>query len=84
MLKRSFTAALAALIAAAGVVASGVVAAAATAQEAESAQLAGGAVVESEHPGYTGSGYVGGFVDANRGNAAATFTLTGVTAGTTT
>ncbi|MFL6126221.1 CBM35 domain-containing protein [Actinophytocola sp.] len=49
--------------------------------EAESAALSGGAVVESEHPGYTGSGYVGGFVDANKGNAAATFTLTGQTAG---
>jgi Carbohydrate binding module (family 35) len=78
MLKRSFMAVLAALLAMTGVVACNAVAAA---QEAESAQLSGGARAESEHPGYTGSGYVGGFVDANRGNATAMFTLTGVTAG---
>ena len=42
---------------------------------------AGGAAVESEHPGYSGSGYVGGFVDANRGNATVSFALTGSTAG---
>ncbi|WP_394619706.1 carbohydrate-binding protein [Lentzea sp. JNUCC 0626] len=47
-----------------------------TAGEAESAVLSGGARVESEHAGYTGSGYVGGFVDANRG-AAAAFSVTG-------
>ncbi|TDV57190.1 CBM35 domain-containing protein [Actinophytocola oryzae] len=81
MLKLTLTAVLAALIAAAGVVAGDVVASAATSQEAEAPQLAGGARVESEHPGYTGSGYVGGFVDANRGNATAVFTLTGVTSG---
>jgi hypothetical protein len=48
--------------------------------EAESTVLSGGARVESEHAGFTGSGYVGGFIDANRGNAAATFSVT-VTAG---
>jgi hypothetical protein len=71
MVKRSLAAILAALLA------TTCAAATATAQEAESAQLSGGARVESEHPGYTGSGYVGGFVDANRGAATATFTLTG-------
>ena len=49
--------------------------------EAESAQLSGGARVETEHPGYTGTGYVGGFVDGNRGNAAATFTVNSTLAG---
>ncbi|QQQ79529.1 carbohydrate-binding protein [Saccharothrix sp. 6-C] len=49
--------------------------------EAESAQLSGGARVESEHAGYTGSGYVGGFTDVNRGAATATFTTAGGSAG---
>ncbi|MFT7837958.1 glycosyl hydrolase family 28-related protein [Saccharothrix sp. BKS2] len=44
--------------------------------EAESAALSGGARVETEHAGGTGSGYVGGFTDANRGTARATFTTT--------
>lgn len=66
-----------ALVVMAGALVAGGVATAASAQEAESAQLSGGARVETEHPGYTGSGYVGGFVDANRGNATATFTVTG-------
>jgi hypothetical protein len=55
--------------------------AAATTYEAENAQLTGGARAETEHTGYTGSGYAGGFVDANRGNAAATFTVTANRAG---
>ncbi|MFB6553752.1 carbohydrate-binding protein [Streptomyces sp. NPDC056405] len=37
--------------------------------EAESAALSGGAVAEREHGGYTGSGYVGGLTDANKGRA---------------
>jgi len=41
--------------------------------EAESAALAGGAVAETEHPGYSGSGYVGGFTDPHKGTAAVTF-----------
>ncbi|MFC6091265.1 carbohydrate-binding protein [Saccharothrix lopnurensis] len=48
--------------------------------EAESATLSGGARVETEHAGGTGTGYVGGFTDANRGTARATFT-TAATAG---
>lgn len=55
--------------------------AATTTYEAESAQLTGGAVAQTEHAGYTGSGYVGGFTDANKGNVTATFALTGATAG---
>jgi hypothetical protein len=52
--------------------------------EAEGAALSGGAQVESEHAGYTGSGYVGGFTDANRGNATATFTVPATSAATPT
>ncbi|MBB4905467.1 carbohydrate-binding protein [Actinophytocola algeriensis] len=44
--------------------------------EAESASLTGGAVAESEHAGYSGAGYVGGFTDTNKGRAAVTFTVT--------
>ena len=58
--------------------------AATTTYQAESAQLSGGARTETEHAGYTGSGYVGGFVDANRGNAAASFTVNTGKAGSTT
>ncbi len=50
--------------------------------EAESAALSGGAAVESDHTGYTGSGFVGGFIDANAGNATATFTVSASAAGT--
>jgi hypothetical protein len=55
--------------------------AATTTYEAESAQLSGGAVRQTDHPGYTGSGFVGGFTDANRGNATASFAVSGATAG---
>ena len=41
--------------------------------EAESAELAGGTRVETDHAGYTGSGFVGGFTDGNRGAARVTF-----------
>ncbi|MET9481522.1 carbohydrate-binding protein [Streptomyces sp. NPDC006638] len=49
--------------------------------EAESAVLAGGAVVENEHAGYTGTGYVGGLTDANRGRASLTTTVQSAYAG---
>ncbi len=49
--------------------------------EAEGAVLAGGAVVESEHAGYTGTGYVGGLTDANRGRASLTTTVQSAYAG---
>ena len=76
--------------AAAGVLVAGVLAvvpwanAATTTLEAESAQLSGGAAKETEHGGYSGSGYVGGFTDANKGNASASFALSGATAGSNT
>jgi hypothetical protein len=57
-------------------------AAAPTTYEAEAAALSGGATPETEHPGYTGSAYVGGYVDGNKGNAATTFAVTSATAGT--
>ncbi|WP_051815523.1 right-handed parallel beta-helix repeat-containing protein [Glycomyces tenuis] len=56
--------------------------AASSAYEAEDAALSGGAAVETEHAGYTGSGYVGGFTDANKGSAAVTFTVAAASAGT--
>ncbi|HTJ31843.1 MAG TPA: carbohydrate-binding protein [Dactylosporangium sp.] len=43
--------------------------------EAESAALSGGAVVATDHSGYTGSGFVAGFTDGNKGTAATTFTV---------
>ena len=45
-------------------------------REAENATLSGGAVVATDHPGYTGSGFVGGYTDANKGNARTTFQVT--------
>ncbi len=51
--------------------------------EAESAALSGGAVVASDHTGFTGSGFVGGYTDGNKGSAATTFTVTAASAGST-
>ena len=50
--------------------------------EAESATLTGGARIENDHPGYTGSGFVGGYTDVNKGNAATAFNVTSAAAGT--
>jgi hypothetical protein len=50
--------------------------------EAEGAALAGGAAVQTEHAGYSGTGYVGGFTDGNKGNAAVTFTVNSAGANT--
>jgi hypothetical protein len=50
--------------------------------EAESAALSGGAAVATDHSGYTGSGFVGGYTDGNKGNAATTFTVNRSAAGT--
>ncbi|GGM75545.1 hypothetical protein GCM10011609_09330 [Lentzea pudingi] len=82
MLRKLPAAAKVAVLAAA-LVAGGItaVSAAPTVHQAESAALSGGARAETEHSGYTGSGYVGGFTDANRGNAAFTVTTSGSTAG---
>jgi hypothetical protein len=52
--------------------------------EAEAAALAGGAAVASDHTGYSGTGFVGGYVDANKGNANTTFTVPSSIAGTAT
>lgn len=49
--------------------------------EAESASLSGGAVYANDHTGYSGSGFVGGFTDGNKGNAAAQFTVSAAAAG---
>ncbi|MFC1416236.1 carbohydrate-binding protein [Streptacidiphilus cavernicola] len=55
--------------------------AAATTYEAESAALSGGAVVGTDHTGYTGTGFVEGYTDADKGTAATTFTVTAASAG---
>ncbi|MFC9329564.1 carbohydrate-binding protein [Kitasatospora sp. NPDC057015] len=52
--------------------------------EAESASLAGGASVASDHTGYTGTGFVGGFTDGNKGNAKTSFTVQATAAGAAT
>ena len=49
--------------------------------EAESATLAGGAVLATDHTGYTGTGFVAGYVDANKGAASTAFGVTVTTAG---
>jgi hypothetical protein len=69
------SAAAAVAVTAAGLIFATSASAVSTTYQAESAALAGGAVVASNHSGYTGSGFVGGFIDANRGNAATTFTV---------
>ncbi len=50
--------------------------------EAESAALSGGAVVGTDHTGYTGTGFVEGYTDTNKGTASTTFTVTTTAAGT--
>ncbi len=49
--------------------------------EAENGTLGGGAVVATDHTGYTGTGFVGGFTDANKGNAQAAFSVSAAQAG---
>ncbi|AMM19613.1 hypothetical protein AX769_04995 [Frondihabitans sp. PAMC 28766] len=53
-----------------------------TKYEAESAKLTGGAVVETDHTGYSGSGFVGGYTDSDKGTASTAFTVSAATAGT--
>ena len=55
--------------------------AATTRLEAESAGLSGGAVVETDHPGYSGSGFVGGYTDGHSGTARTTFAVNAASAG---
>jgi hypothetical protein len=50
-------------------------AAATTTYQAESAALSGGAATATDHSGYTGAGFVGGYVDGNKGSAATTFSV---------
>lgn len=50
--------------------------------QAESATLSGGAVRATDHTGYTGTGFVGGYTDGNRGNASTVFSVPAATAGT--
>jgi hypothetical protein len=54
---------------------------AATTYQAESAVLSGGAAVSTEHSGYTGTGFVAGYTDGNKGRAATTFTVSAAQAG---
>ncbi|MEY9934391.1 hypothetical protein ABH926_009059 [Catenulispora sp. GP43] len=55
--------------------------AAGTTYEAENAALSGGAVVASDHANYTGTGFVGGYTDTNKGSANTTFTVSASAAG---
>lgn len=73
---RAATAAIAlvALIAS-GVAIAAPAAAAPLEYEAEAAQLTGGAGVNDNHLGYSGTGFVDGFILDNRGEAAVTFTV---------
>ncbi|SET73344.1 Carbohydrate binding module (family 6) [Stigmatella erecta] len=50
--------------------------------EAENAELLGGTVRATDHTGASGSAFVGGFTDSNKGNAAVRFTVTAAAAGT--
>ncbi|MFR9722146.1 carbohydrate-binding protein [Streptomyces sp. MS19] len=59
----------------------GTAAAAGILLEAESAARSGGTTVANDHSGYTGTGFVGGYTDGNRGTASTTFTLTSPTTG---
>jgi uncharacterized protein YegP (UPF0339 family) len=61
--------------------ASSATAATSTTYQAESAALSGGAAVASDHTGYTGTGFVGGYTDTDKGAAATTFTVTASAAG---
>ncbi|WP_405064233.1 carbohydrate-binding protein [Kribbella sp. NBC_01505] len=43
--------------------------------ELENGTRSGGAAVETDHPGYSGTGFIGGFTDGNKGTAAVTTTV---------
>jgi CARDB/Right handed beta helix region len=49
--------------------------------QAENAALSGGAAVATDHAGYTGTGFVAGYIDANKGYAATTFSVGAAGAG---
>lgn len=56
--------------------------ASAATHEAETGTLTGGTSVATNHPGYSGTGFVGGFIDANKGLAQAAIQVTAPSAGT--
>ena len=49
--------------------------------EAENGTLSGGAVLATDHTGYTGTGFVGGMTDGNKGNAQVAFSVSAAAAG---
>ena len=51
--------------------------------EAENATLSGGAVVANDHNGYSGTGFVAGYTDGDKGIAATAFAVTTGAAGST-
>ena len=55
--------------------------AAAATYEAEATSLSGGCVTQTDHTGYTGSGFVGGYTDSNKGNASTQFTVNAAASG---
>jgi hypothetical protein len=57
-------------------------AATSTRLQAENATLTGGAVVASDHAGYSGAGFVAGYTDGNKGTAATTFAVNAAVSGT--
>ena len=56
--------------------------AATTRYEAEQATRTGGAVIATDHTGYSGTGFVGGYTDANKGTASTSFAVSTSAAGT--
>ncbi|MET1076051.1 MAG: CBM35 domain-containing protein, partial [Umezawaea sp.] len=49
--------------------------------EAERGTLSGGAVASTDHTGFTGTGFVGGYTDGNKGNAKTSFAVSTTSAG---
>ncbi|NUT37913.1 MAG: carbohydrate-binding protein [Hamadaea sp.] len=80
-LRALIAAAAAAVLSVAGLLVATSATAGSTTYQAESAALSGGAAVATDHTGYTGSGFVGGYTDGNRGTAATTFSVTAAAAG---
>lgn len=56
--------------------------AATTRYEAENATRTGGAVTATDHTGYSGTAFVGGYTDSNKGTASTSFAVSASTAGT--
>ncbi len=80
--RRSIAALLAIVLGFAALTVAGASAQAATTRlEAENATRAGGAVVSTEHGGFSGTGFVGGYTDINRGSASTTFAVSTTSTG---